>query len=148
MRAGGIGSQRWLVHCTPHSLFCEKRECAVHNTASEAKRRPRPPQRAEHPEARRNHAPQPKSAGPRSERPKERAAAAGGPTEPRARRRHCGGAAKQSPPQRARGEPPFPCQSATAHSTTYSIIGPRKPLSLVVEGPKPLQILYGYQSGA
>ncbi len=30
LRAGKIGSQRWLVQCTPHSLFCEKRECAVH----------------------------------------------------------------------------------------------------------------------
>ena len=28
--AGENGNQRWLVQCTPHSLFCEKRECAVH----------------------------------------------------------------------------------------------------------------------
>ena len=30
LRAGRLGGQRWLVQCTPHSLFCEKRECAVH----------------------------------------------------------------------------------------------------------------------
>ena len=43
LRAGGIGYQRWLVHCTPHFLFFfqkKKRKRAVHGPKEKKKYRP------------------------------------------------------------------------------------------------------------
>ena len=40
LRAGGIGYQRWLVHCTPHFLFFfqkKKRKRAVHGPKEKKK---------------------------------------------------------------------------------------------------------------
>ena len=44
LRAGRIGGQRWLVHCTPHFLFFfqkKKRKRAVHGPKEKKKERGR-----------------------------------------------------------------------------------------------------------